>query len=63
MSVDDGDRVARNYRAATDTLDEKPSAATRAAILAAAAPPGAGDSARRGNSRSHRASRCGRAGR
>jgi hypothetical protein len=32
-----GDRSVRGYRAATDTLDERPSAATRAAILAAAA--------------------------
>jgi len=32
-----GDRCVRGYRAATDTLDERPSAATRAAILAAAA--------------------------
>lgn len=32
-----GDRSVRGYRTATDTLDERPSAATRAAILAAAA--------------------------
>lgn len=32
-----GDRSVRGYRAATDALDERPSAATRAAILAAAA--------------------------
>ena len=31
------DRSVRGYRAATDALDERPSAATRAAILAAAA--------------------------
>ncbi len=36
MSGDDS-RSLRGYRAATDALDERPSAATRAAILAAAA--------------------------
>jgi len=37
MNGDDADRVHRGYRAASDMLDERPSAATRAAILAAAA--------------------------
>jgi hypothetical protein len=37
MSSDGSDRSVRGYRAATDTLDERPSAATRATILAAAA--------------------------
>jgi hypothetical protein len=37
MNGDDADRPARDYRAATDALEERPSAATRAAILAAAA--------------------------
>lgn len=37
MSGDDSDRSLRGYRAAADALDERPSAATRAAILAAAA--------------------------
>lgn len=37
MSGDDADRVQRDYRAANEALDERPSAATRASILAAAA--------------------------
>jgi hypothetical protein len=37
MSGNDRDPSLRGYRAATDELDERPSAATRAAILAAAA--------------------------
>jgi hypothetical protein len=37
MSGDSGDRVGRAYRAAGETLGERPSAAARAAILAAAA--------------------------
>ena len=37
MSGDKADRVERGYRAASNALDERPSAATRAAILAAAA--------------------------
>jgi ribonuclease E len=37
MSAEDGDRSVRGYRAATGALDERPSAAARAAILAAAA--------------------------
>jgi hypothetical protein len=37
MSGDSADRADRGYRAASDMLDERPSAATRAAILAAAA--------------------------
>ena len=37
MRRNGSDRSVRGYRAATDTLDERPSAATRAAILAAAA--------------------------
>ena len=37
MSGANQDRSLRGYRAATDVLDERPSAATRAAILAAAA--------------------------
>jgi hypothetical protein len=37
MTGDEADRVERGYRAASDALDERPSAATRAAILAAAA--------------------------
>jgi hypothetical protein len=37
MSGDNADRVQRDYRAANEALDERPSAATRASILAAAA--------------------------
>ncbi len=37
MSGDGADRVTQGYRAASEALDERPSAATRAAILAAAA--------------------------
>ncbi len=37
MSGDNSDRSVRGYRAATNALDERPSAATRATILAAAA--------------------------
>jgi hypothetical protein len=37
MSGDNADRIGRAYRAAGEALDERPSAATRAAILAAAA--------------------------
>jgi hypothetical protein len=37
MSGDNADRVGRAYRAAGEALDERPSAATRAAILATAA--------------------------
>lgn len=37
MSTAESDRSARGYRAATEALDERPSAATREAILAAAA--------------------------
>jgi hypothetical protein len=33
----DADRVQRDYRTANEMLDERPSAATRASILAAAA--------------------------
>ena len=37
MSGDNADRIQRDYRAANEALDERPSAATRASILAAAA--------------------------
>ncbi len=37
MNGDNADRVQRDYRAANEALDERPSAATRASILAAAA--------------------------